>query len=87
MILQTFVDINYLLHYIGLKVLQLLQHLDIFSEFFFFFFFVLAKNFIISGVCNSSLYPSFILNFIDVNMKERNCCLCFNNCKTNSSLS
>ena len=47
MVLQIFVEIDYLLCYIGLKLLQQLQ---------------LPNKFIVSVVCNCSLYPSFILN-------------------------
>ena len=62
-----FFDIDYLLYTIELKLLQLLVGtlwLGMFSPFFVLSinYFVLPSNFIISGVCNSSLYPSFILN-------------------------
>ena len=63
-IFQTFVDTDYLLNHIGLKLLLLLQ--DLLRFFYFLFclltFFVLPNNFIVPGVSNSSLYPSFILN-------------------------
>ena len=62
--LQTFVGIDYLLNYIGLKLLQLLQDFVLFLPSFVLSvnFFVLTNNFIVSGHFNSSLYPSFILN-------------------------
>ena len=54
MIPQTFVDIDYLLNYTGLKLLQLLK--DLLNSF------VVPNNFTVSGDCISSLYPSFVLN-------------------------
>ena len=61
---QTFVGIDYLLNYFKLKLLQLIQDLVRFLHFLFYLliFFVLPNNFIVSGVCSSSLYPSFVLN-------------------------
>ena len=63
-IFQIFVDIDYLLNYIELKLLQLLQDSLLFSPFFVLPIscFALSNNFIVFGVCNSSLYWSFILN-------------------------
>ena len=60
---QTFVDIDYLLNYFKLKLLQVIQD-SRFLHFLFnlLIFFVLPNNFIVSGVCSSSLYPSFVLN-------------------------
>ena len=74
-----------LLNYIALKLLQPLQDLVHFLHFWFclLIFFVVSNNFIVSGVCNSNLYPFFyfkhqsIVNSIDVNMNRRNCCWCF----------
>ena len=62
-ILETFVDIYYLLNYIGLKLILLPQDLEHFLHFLScLLIFLLANNFIDSGICNSSLYPSSILN-------------------------
>ena len=63
-ILQTFIDIDYLLNYNELKLLQVLDNFGTFSPFsvLSFFFFVLRNSFIVSGVCNTSLYPPLILN-------------------------
>ena len=64
MILQIFVDTDYLLNYIGLKLLQPLQDLVHFLHFLLISInlFVLPNSFIVSGACKSSLYSSFILN-------------------------
>ena len=53
-ILLTFADIDYLLNHIGLKLLQQFKNLVL-------NFFVIRNNFIVTGVCNSSLYLFFIL--------------------------
>ena len=55
MIIQIFVDITYLLNYIGLNLPEVLQ------DFLLSGFFGLSSGFIVSGNCNSSLRPSFIL--------------------------
>ena len=57
MLLQTLVDTK--LHWT--KITSSASKLGTFSPFFCFVFFFCAKNnFIVSGVCSSSLYPSFI---------------------------
>ena len=63
-ILQTFIDIDYLLNYNELKLLQVYDNFGTFSPFsvLSFFFLVLPNSFIVSGVCNTSLYPPLILN-------------------------
>ena len=62
-ILQIFIDIDYLLNYIGLKLFSTTSRIGTFSLFYVFCInlFVLPSNFIVSGACNSSLYLSFIL--------------------------
>ena len=59
--LQTFADIDYVVNYIGLKLLQLLQDLILFLSFAFCPLDFLCNQIIVSGVCNSSLYLTFIL--------------------------
>ena len=65
MIPQTFVDIDYLLNYIGLnETTSTTSRLGAFSPIFVLSisFFVPPHNFVVSGAFNSSLHPFFILN-------------------------
>ena len=61
---QTFVDIDYLLNYIGLKLLQPIQdsvHTLHSLYYLLLFLYYQIISFIVSGACNSSLYPCFII--------------------------
>ena len=58
---MNFADTDNLLNYTELRLLQPLQDfLTIFR--FLYWFFVVPNNFIVSGVCNSNLYRTLILN-------------------------
>ena len=58
---MNFADTNHLLNYIELRLLLLRQDfLAIFR--FLYCFFVVPNNFIVSGVCNSNLNRTLILN-------------------------
>ena len=73
MIPQTFVNIDYLLNYLGVKLLQLLQDAACFLHSLFCLLFFYCYK-VILGFCNSSLYPSFIWNTVNpvgVNMNKR----------------